>query len=590
MLPGITNITVVDGSIGFTTNTTGLHVKLGTASNGPINTLQTFSNVNDVKTAFGSGKLVDATCVSFDIASSPVYAMRMAASVVGTVSDITVNLKTGSDGALATTGSAPLDDYQVVVQIVRAGKVGIAPYPTFVYSLDGGNTFSPETAVPGAGTFVIPSSGVTIVFSNGATGFKTDDEFSFYTVGATFNNSDLAAALTALLLDSRQWEFIHVVGPVSATLASTVDTYMNTAQTNRRFVHAITEARDMALLGTLVGGAITFPLTVTAPASFIIVISSDAGNTYTVTKTFSVPTATYATRADLIAAMNVTAFTGGLFSVGAGVVAGTLSISFPADAGRTVLKVDPASTALYGYTSGQLSTSESEQAWISSITADFVNFASVRVAVCAGDAAIYSQATGQYPRRNIGSIVAGRNALIPLSEDFGNVQRGPLPDILNRLPDGRPGLFHDEYVTPSLDASRFTTLRTIPGIQGYYITNGRDMAPNGSDYTYLQYRRVMDRATTLLNAGSTKFINSTVRTNPNGTIYEVDAVKIERNLYAYIFGNMRTDVQDVKVHIDRNNDVYTTLTFNITANIRPFGYAKFITLSIGFSPVEVISV
>lgn len=590
MLPGIISTTIVDGSIGLVTENTGLHVIMGTAPIGPINSLQSLSNVSQAKNTFGSGKLVDACAVSFDIVSSPVFAMRIPASVAGSVSDITVNLVGTSDGALSLAGSTPLDDYQIIIQMVRAGKVGTAPYPTFIYSLDGGNTFSPETAVPGGGVYTVTNTGLIFTFSNGVVGFKSGDQFNAYAVGATFNNTDLSNGLTALLADSRQWEFLHIVGPVSSTLASTVATYMNTAETNKRYVHAVCEARDLNLLATLVSGAITFPLTITAPAFLKIDISTDGGSTYSISRTFAPATTTYNTRADLIAAMNVTSFTGGYFSVGAGTVANTIVLSIPANAGLTMLKVNATSTALIGFTSGQLSTGESENDWINSLVADFANFVSTRVEVCAGDEALFSQATSEYNRRNCGPLIAARTALVPVSEDLGNVQRGPLPDILNRLPDGRPGLFHDEYVTQSLDQARFSTLRTIPGIQGYYITNGRLMAPNGSDFTFVQYRRVMDKGTRLLNAAATRFINTTVRTNADGTIYEVDARKIEKNIYAYMFGNMRTDCTDIKVVVDRTNNVYSTLTINITANIRPFGYAKFINLTIGFAPAQLVTV
>ncbi|RTK98735.1 MAG: hypothetical protein EKK57_11200 [Proteobacteria bacterium] len=592
-LPGITSFTEVDGAIGFTTSNIGLHVKLGTSTNGVANQIVSISNLNDAKTTFGSGELVDAIAVSLDINPSPVYAIRMNASVVGSVTDIIVDLQSGSDGALATTGSTPLDTYQVIVQIVRAGKVGVNPYPTFVYSMDNGNTFSPETSVPGGGTFVIPQTGVTLVFSNGATGFKTGDQFTFYTTGATWNNTDLSNALTALLADSRQWEFVHVVGPCSAALAGTVDTFMNTALTNKRFVFSIVEARDLNLLAKLVTAGNVFPMMFAGGEQLIIDISYDAGNTYTEQHSFTFPMGNIANIAALVAALKVTTFTGGVFSVGN--TGNELVLSIPSNAGKTVMKVNAGSTAvaagLIRYTLGQLSDGETEAAWETSLINDFVNFSSIRVNVCAGAAAIFSQATSRYNRRNIGSLVAARTALIPISEDLGNVQRGSLPDILLRLPDGQPGVFHDEYTSPSLDAARFTTIRTIPGIQGYYITNGRMFAPNGSDFTYQQYRRVMNRAETLLNAAATRFINTTVRTNSvGGTIYEVDARKIEKNIYAYMFGNMRQDVSNINVVVDRNNNVYSTLQINITANIQPFGYAKFITLTIGFAPVAVLGV
>lgn len=592
-LPGITSLTIVDGSIGFTTSTTGIHAVLGTASNGTVNTIYSLSNINDAKTAFTSGELLDACGVSFDIASNPVYAMRMNASVAGSFSDVITALQSGSDGVLTVTAPAAIaDTYQFIVTIVRAGKVGVAPYPTFTYSVDGGNTVSPETSFPGGGVYAVPGTGITITFTNGATGFKVGDTFSFSTIGATWNNTDLSNAMTALLADNRQWEFVHIVGPCSATLASTVDTYMNTAQTNRRFAYALVEARDIAPTASLITSGNVFPMTFAGGEVLKIDISYDGGTNYSIQKTFTFPAGAIATIGALVTALNVQSFTGGLFAVG---LSGTeLVLSVPNNKGLTILKVNAASTAvamgLIQYTLGQVSTGETESAWESSLIADYATYASVRVGVCAGAAAIFSQATQRFNRRNCGSIVAGRCALIPRSEDLGNVQRGPLPDILTRLPNGQSGLYHDEYVSPSLDAQRFTTLRTIPGIQGFYITNGRIMAPNGSDFTYIQYRRVMDEGTALLNAAATKFINTTVRTNANGSIYEVDARKIEKNIYAFMFGNMRQDVQDIGVSVDRNNNVYSTQTIIITANIRPFGYAKFITLTIGFAPVSALSV
>ena len=590
-LPGITSLTIVDGSIGLTTSNVGLHVKLGTASNGVVNQLYSVTNINDLKTIFGAGKLVDACSVSFDVVSSPVYAMRMAASEAGTVSAVTINLQSGSDGALATTGSAPNNDYQVIVTLTRAGKVGVAPYPAFTYSLDGGTTVSPEIAVPAGGTYTIAGTGLAIVFSNGGTGFKVGDVFKFYTTGSTWNNTDLSNALAALLADSREWEFAHVVGPCSASLASTVDSYMTTAQTNKRFVHAIVEARDMDLLARLTTAGNAFPMTFAGGETLKIDLSFDGGNNYTVQQTFTFGAGAVANIAALVAALNVTSFTGGYFSVGSS--GNELQLTIPANAGKTVMRVNNTSTAiamgLIQYTGGQLSVGESEAAWEAALIADFVNFSSLRVNVCAGAAAIFSQASQRYNRSSIGYLVAARTALVPIHEDLGNVQRGSLPDILTRLPDGAPGIYHNEYTSPSLDAARFTTLRTIPGIQGFYITNGRIMAPNGSDFTFVQYRRVMDVATTLLNAAATKFINTTVRTNEiGGTIYEVDARKIEKNIYAYIFGNMRNNLSNVNVVVDRNNNVYSTLTVNITANIQPFGYAKYITLTIGFAPVVIV--
>ena len=58
-LPGIISTTILDGSLGIAPeNTTGIHVKLGQATNGVFNQVYSFTSVQDVKSTMGTGKLV----------------------------------------------------------------------------------------------------------------------------------------------------------------------------------------------------------------------------------------------------------------------------------------------------------------------------------------------------------------------------------------------------------------------------------------------------------------------------------------------------------------------------------------------------
>lgn len=589
MLPGITSILQVDGSLGLVpTNESGLHVKLGTSSTGNFNTIYSFSNINDVTTSLGSGKLVDSLAVALDISGGPIYAMRMASSVAGSFSDITQSLQSTSDGALSLSGSTPVDDYIASITIVRAGKVGTQPYPTFVYSLDSDLTQSAEIAIPGGGVYTIPGTGITLTFSNGATGFKAGDVFRFTTVGATWNNTDLSNALTALLLDNRTWGFLHVVGSSTAALAGTIDTYMTNAFNSKRFVNAICETRDIGIRADLLSSGNVFPMTIAAGQTLKINISYDGGITTADSTTFTFPAVTYNNIAALVAALNVSTFTKGIFAVGAS--GNELRLSTLSNKGLTQLKVDATSTAigagLIGYTSNQASTGETEDAWMTALITDFSNFNSVRVDVAAGNAYIFSSATKRYNRRAGGWLVSAKQALVPISEDLGKVARGSLPDIIVNLPDGSSGLVHDEESKPGLDSARFSTLRKIRGLPGYYITNGRMFAPPGSDYTYTQYRRIIDRATLLLYTISNQYINTEVRVNQDGTIYEVDARAIETKVFQYMYSDLRNNITSIQIQVDRTNNILSTQTLKVRANIQPFGYAKFIELTIGFTPVS----
>lgn len=82
-----------------------------------------------------------------------------------------------SPGTLSGTG-APNNDYAVQVEIIDAGGLGVA---TFQYSIDAGTTFSATTTVPSDGAFILPGTGVTLLFADGPVGltsFLGGDVFS----------------------------------------------------------------------------------------------------------------------------------------------------------------------------------------------------------------------------------------------------------------------------------------------------------------------------------------------------------------------------------------------------------------------------
>lgn len=591
MLPGIQSTTILDGSLGIVAqNSTGVQVKMGNCSSGNVNQLYSFSTIQDAKTVLGYGKLLDSIAVLLDVAGGPVYAMKIAASVAGTIGTITPSLvtsPTASDGVLAVSGS-PYNDYQIVVKISRSGKVGTTPYPTFQYSLDNGLIFTDQIVIPAGGVYTVTETGLTFTFSNGANGFFVGDKWTFSCTAATFNNTDVANGYIALLADSRTWEAVHLVGVSDTTIASTVASYMTVAETNERYVHSFIEARDMDMQAVLESATNTFPMTFVGGETLKIQISNDFGQTYPVTKTFTFVAGVYATIGALVTALNVQSFTGGLFTVLAS--ANKLQIVTQSIKGKTVLKVDATSTAIGGaliqYTGSQLASGETEDAWMNSLISTWVGFTSNRVSVNAGSADIYSSANRDYNIRNCAHIVSARESLIPIQEDLGKVARGALPLILTPSENsGKYGIYHDEDAKPGLDVSRFTTLRRFKNIPGFYITNGRTFATPGSDYTFLQYRRVIDRAATLLTVISKQFINAEFRVNADGTIYEIDAVNAEDKVSQFLYSDLRQNVVGLQVQVDRNINLLSTQKMKITVSVRPYGYVKFIDLTIGFTPV-----
>lgn len=115
----------------------------------------------------------------------------------------------------------PNDDYEVFVRFVAGGTRG-TPGITYQWSLDGGRTMSPVTALGSATSIVIPGSGGVKVDLSAGT-IVAGDSFAFPTVAPRWNNTELQAALTAVRQSALNWEYVQVVGPVDPDAFDVID-------------------------------------------------------------------------------------------------------------------------------------------------------------------------------------------------------------------------------------------------------------------------------------------------------------------------------------------------------------------------------
>lgn len=219
--------------------------------------------------------------------------------------------------------------------------------------------------------------------------------------------------------------------------------------------------------------------------------------------------------------------------------------------------------------------------------AAYASFAHSRVLVTYGQCVLGSKKpfTGWgYPTRSIVDVVAARATAALISTDLGRVASGALPNILS--------ITHDEAITETLDQKRFTTLRTLQGRPGFYITQGRFMSAPGSDYKYWQLGRCMDVACATAAAMQLNILNDDVRTNADGTLDEGDAVRyetpIEEALKVVLIDPNAANgtpghVSETGYHIDRTNNVQTSDTLKTSVAIRPRGYIKQIVTELGYT-------
>jgi hypothetical protein len=221
------------------------------------------------------------------------------------------------------------------------------------------------------------------------------------------------------------------------------------------------------------------------------------------------------------------------------------------------------------------------------LDAAFVNFSNTRVGVGAGYSEQVSAVDGRIYRRPDNWTVAARVACIPVHEQPSRVDSGPVTGIVTQ---GR-----DERVREYLDAKRFSTLRTHIGKQGSYITSGRLMAANGSDFQLIPNRRVIDKACTAARAAMLKFLDDDLLVNGTsstvaagqpgapGTIADSEAIRVENYVRSQVESALQGSVSSVQVVCNRSDAILTTQNLRLTIRVIPKGYARFITATIGLS-------
>lgn len=140
--------------------------------------------------------------------------------------------------------------------------------------------------------------------------------------------------------------------------------------------------------------------------------------------------------------------------------------------------------------------------------------------------------------------------------------------------------FHNEINFPTLDQLRMITLTTRPDRQGTYITDSLAMSPTGSDWVYLQYTRVMNRADAILNDFLVNRLSLGFgkETTPSGAvrIREVDALEIEGEANAVMRRELAAQVDGIEYKMSRQDDVGGAgpKTVNGSLEMSPLLYPK----------------
>lgn len=388
---------------------------------------------------------------------------------------------------LAVTGN-PNDRYEARVRIVRGAATLAAGTATYKLSLDGGDTWGPETAMPISGVVTPTGTGLTLTWTySSGTGFVAEDIYAFTTTAPTYDASGMATAYGTLDTADDEFEGFLFTGTFDASLCTSLETLLAASDTALRPRFAVVGVR-------------------------------------------------------------------------------------------------------------QKTPEETRAAWELSVRADFASWTGLHVVPCAGFTEILVPSTNRQVTRSAALAVAGRIAIAPLSEDLAWVERGPLPGVVSTDYDGADN--------PSLNDFGFTTLRRRRSrtARGIYVVNPHTGAAADSDFKLLQYLRVWNEGARTLIAAMERHSSRTLRAVPKplptptppvyqgrtaGAIDDREAAAIEADaeakVRAVLMEGAVQHVTSVAVTVNRTVDVVATRTLPVSLSLGPMGYAKTISLEIGFA-------
>ena len=215
MLPDVRQ-KITDGGLGIVSAAgEGVHLKIGVSSTASKNQILIVTAQDDIKAKLGNGPLTDAVMDSIQAGSQQIYCISTTGNTPGTKTNIE---KTGTGAATFALSGDPNNNYEVILQIVQGGNLNEA---TYIYSVNGGESYTQEKTIPVDGNVSIDGTGLSIKFTAAASpqdSFKAGDIYSFKATAPKMTNAEVLDAVSLAEKSVYVYEFIHVVGESDVSL------------------------------------------------------------------------------------------------------------------------------------------------------------------------------------------------------------------------------------------------------------------------------------------------------------------------------------------------------------------------------------
>ena len=193
----------------------------------------------------------------------------------------------------------------------------------------------------------------------------------------------------------------------------------------------------------------------------------------------------------------------------------------------------------------------------------------------------YANAAGGQPsyRRPLAWAHAVRRTQIGLQRRAGRVKDGPLANIVvNPARDPADGfVYHDERVTPGLNAARIGSAMTWPKKgAGFYMCQEPLLSAPGSQFVELAIGNVLDAACDIAYAAGVEEVSDDLTTQANGTLDPVDLNTFQGSIQVALNeGMIQTPlVSGVTATVDPTANVGQTGIIPVVVAVRPRAFAN----------------
>lgn len=189
-------------------------------------------------------------------------------------------------------------------------------------------------------------------------------------------------------------------------------------------------------------------------------------------------------------------------------------------------------------------------------------------------------------------LIGGRLAKIPVQRNIGRMKSGALAISAAYLKDKKVEVAD----VAGVHDKGYISIRTFTGRVGYFFTDDPTCAKVSDDYSQLTARRTVDKAYRIAYDTLLDELLDELPVLPDGTLQPVTVKawqsKVENAISLQMTANKElsadpNDANDrgVKCFIDSAQNVVSTSKVVGTVSVRPFGYSRYIDISLGFQAI-----